>query len=347
MKKIKVPSMWGAFVIFIFFTIFTSSSILFGLVYFLYQSGSINDPDRHPLIPAGMFLLLSMLIATGLNIFVGKKVLQPLSAFSLAMMEVAKGNFRFRLNYDGRIEELNEMSSNFNTMVHELGNIETLRNDFVVTVSHEFKTPLASIEGYATILQSPELTTEERKDCTQMIIESTKQLAKLSSNILMISNLENREIITEKTKFRLDEQIRQSVLMLEPFWEGKKIDFNIDLDHLDYYGNEELLMQVWLNIIGNAIKFTPKNSEISISLKEHANALTITISDAGIGLSAEDQKHIFDKFYQADRSGYTDGNGLGLSLVKRIIDLCHGEIIVQSELGLGTSFTITLPVKGS
>ena len=344
MKKIKVPSMWGAFVLFIFFTIFTSSSILFGLVYFLLQSGWLTDSDRHPFVPAVMMLLMSMLLATGLNILVGKKVLKPLSAFSCAMVKVAKGDFLSRLNYGGRIEELNEMSSNFNTMVHDLGNIETLRNDFVVTVSHEFKTPLAAIEGYATILQNPELTAEELKNCTQMIIESTKQLAKLSSNILTLSNLENRGIITEKSEFRLDEQIRQSILLLESVWEEKKINFNIELDHTNYYSNEELLMQVWLNIVGNAIKFTPKNGEVSITLKEAPEILKVVITDSGIGISAEDQKHIFDKFYQADRSGYTDGNGLGLSLVKRIIDLCHGEISVQSELGSGTSFVIKLPV---
>ena len=344
MKKLRVPSMWVAFVIFIFFSIFTSSGILFGLVYLLYQSGGIPDSNHHPFLPGAMLLMMSMFLATGLNIFVGKRVLKPLSAFSRAMMEVAKGDFRFCLNYNGRIEELNKMSSDFNAMVNELSNIETLRNDFVVTVSHEFKTPLAAIEGYATILQNPELTDEERKNCTQMIVESTKQLTKLSSNILILSNLENREIITEKSEFRLDEQLRQAILLLEPVWEEKKINFSVELDHTNYYGNEELLMQVWLNLLGNAVKFTPKNGDISVSLQETPDALTIAITDTGVGMSADIQKHIFDKFYQGDNSGYTDGNGLGLSLVKRILDLCHGKISVRSETGVGTCFVIELPV---
>lgn len=343
MKKPKISSLWAAFAFFVGFIIFTSSFILFCLTYVMYQIGLISRAG--PMLPTFMLLVVSILIASAVNFVVGKKVLNPVTAFSRAMVDVSKGDFSVQLKYDGMVEELNEMSSTFNTMVHELGNIETLRSDFVVTVSHEFKTPLASIEGYATILQNPELTVEETKEYTQMIIESTKQLAKLSRNILMISSLENKEIITERTEFRLDEQIRQSVLMLEPIWEDKKIDLNIDLDHANYYSNEELLMQVWLNVIGNAIKFTPKNSEISIALKASPAELTITITDTGIGMSQEDQKHIFDKFYQADRSGYTDGNGLGLSLVKRIIDLCHGKISVESELGLGTSFVIVLPLK--
>jgi len=345
MKKIKLPSLWLGFVASVFLILLVSSLILFLIAVLLHQIGIISSIDPIQGIPIIIFLLLSLVIATSITTLIGKKILNPVSTFSQAMMDVAKGNFSVQLNYDGRIEEINEMSLNFNAMVHELGNIETLRNDFVVTVSHEFKTPLSSIEGYATILQNPKLTTEESKECTQMIIESTKQLTKLSSNILMISNLENREIITEKTEFRLDEQIRQSILMLEPLWEDKKINFNIDLDHAIYYSNNELLMQVWQNVIGNAIKFTPKNGEISIALKECPDQFIITISDTGIGMTPEVQKNIFNKFYQGDNSGYTDGNGLGLSLVKRIIDLCHGNIRVSSEIGLGTTFIITLPVE--
>ena len=346
MKRLRITSLWAAFAVFVFFIILTSSTILIAFTYVMVQNGLFSEPSRGPLFPVIMLALLSMIIATAINMIIGRKLLKPISAFSKAMIDVAKGDFSVRLKYNERVAELGEMTSNFNAMVHELGTIETLRSDFVVSVSHEFKTPLASIEGYATILQNPELTDGERSEYTQKIVESTKQLAKLSSNILMISNLENREIITEKAEFRLDEQIRQSVLMLEPIWDPKKINFDIELDHANYFGNEELLMQIWINIIGNAVKFTPKNGEISITLKKNQDDLVITVSDSGIGMSAEDQKHIFDKFYQADRSGYTDGNGLGLSLVKRIIDLCHGKISVHSELGSGTSFVISLPITG-
>ena len=345
MKRFRLPSLWTAFVGFIFTSILISAFILFVVTYFMIRLGLITSADRHPEAPLLMLLVLSTVIGSAISFVLGKQVFKPISNFSHAMTNVAKGDFSVKLSYDGRVQELNEMSANFNAMVHDLGNIETLRSDFVVTVSHEFKTPLASIEGYATILQNPELSAEEAKEYTGKIIESTKQLAKLSSNILMISNLENKEIITEKTEFRLDEQIRQAVLMLEPLWDSKKINLNIDLDHAIYFGNVELLMQVWQNVIGNAIKFTPKNGEITITLREGSGQITVTITDTGIGMAPEIQKHIFNKFYQGDTSGFTDGNGLGLSLVKRIIDLCRGNIHVTSEPGFGTTFAIGLPVE--
>jgi signal transduction histidine kinase len=345
MKKPKITSMWAAFAVFVFFIILTSSAIIFCIAYVMVQLGYLSKGGPNPLVPIAMFFVMSVLIATAVNFFVGKKVLKPISAFSKAMMDVAKGDFSVQLQYDGIVEELNEMSSNFNTMVHELGNIETLRSDFVVSVSHEFKAPLTSIEGYATIVQNPELTDEQKNECAQIIIESTKQLAKLSSNILMISDLENKEIITRKAEFRLDEQIRQAILLFEPIWGNKKIEFNIELNPACYYGNAELMMQIWINVIGNSIKFTPKNGEISIGLKDAPDHLQVIISDTGAGMSPEVQKHIFDKFYQADRSGSTDGNGLGLSLVKRIMDLCQGSIQVDSELDRGTTFILEFPKK--
>ena len=343
MKIFRFPSLWAAFAVFTFFIIVISSLILYALSSIGIHLGLLPSSGRGPAIPIIILMLVSITLANTISFIVGRQVLKPISAISHAMTDVAKGNFNVRLNYNGRVGEINEMSANFNAMVHDLGNIETLRSDFVVTVSHEYKTPLASIEGYATILQNPGLTREEIRDYARKIAESTKQLAKLSSNILMLSNLENREIVTEKTSFRLDEQIRQAVLILEPAWEDKKLNLNIDLDHAVFYGSEELLMQVWLNIIGNAVKFTPKNSDISIALKEKPEVLTVTIRDTGIGMPADVQKHIFDKFYQADRTGYTDGNGLGLSLVKRIVDLSRGNISISSEPGFGSSFTVTLP----
>lgn len=346
MKKIKITTLWTAFAFFVFFTILTSSVIMFGGTYMMIQ-GYLSEASlrQHatPILPISVLFCSSILTATAINLFLGKKVLKPISALSKAMMDVAKGDFNVQLKYSERVDELDEMTLNFNTMVKELGAIETLRSDFVVSVSHEFKTPLAAIEGYATILQNPTLQEEERTEYTQKIIESTKQLAKLSSNILMISNLENKGMLGEETEFQLDEQLRQAILLLQPAWEDKKINFNVELVHADYFSNEELLMQVWINLIGNAVKFTPKNGEITVALKISADFVEVTIADTGIGILPEDQKHVFDKFYQADRSRYTDGNGLGLSLVKKIIDLCHGQILLESSPELGTSFTVTLP----
>jgi signal transduction histidine kinase len=348
MKKMKLSSLWAAFAILVFFIIFISYIVLLIIYYLMFKirlSATLEMALSDP--PFMLFLLVSIVVTAMISFMAGKQVFGPITAMGHAMTHVAKGDFDVQLKYNGRVEELNKMLSDFNSMVQELGNIETLRSDFVASVSHEFKTPLASIEGYATILQNPDLTSDEIKEYARMIIGSTKQLAKLSSNILMISNLENKEILTEKTEFRLDEQIRQSVLLLEPLWEGKKINLNIELENAIYFGNEELLMQAWLNVIGNAVKFTPKNGDISITLKESSDHCTVTVKDTGQGMTPEVQKHIFDKFYQGDNSGYTDGNGLGLSLVKRIIDLCGGSICVYSDPGLGTTFLFRLPKTNS
>lgn len=346
MKKITFPSLWAAFVIFVFFNIIFSSLLVVFIVYIMAYWG-IADDIKSPKTFYTLLgvLMISVMIASPISYFIGRHIFKPINHISRAMTNVAKGDFSVRLNYRGAVKELENMSDNFNSMVHELGNMEALRNDFVVTISHEFKTPLAAIEGYATILRNPELTLEEYREFLQKITESIKQLAHLSSSILMISNLENKELITERKHFRLDEQIRQAVLLLEPLWAGKNLTLNIDLDHVMYFSNEDLLMQVWINLINNAVKFTPKNGEINILLKESVKEVQITVSDTGVGMTPEVQKYIFDKFYKEDRSGSIDGNGLGLALVKRIVDLSHGKISVQSEPGFGSSFTVTLPVS--
>lgn len=337
----KLPSLWIAFLAYGFFTILFSSTLLLFFIYFLSDLG-VDHEDR-PAISLFLLLAMSIVIASFISFFVGKKVFTPINAISHAMTTVAKGDFSIRLDYSGRVEELAEISDNFNSMVKELGNIEALRNDFVVTISHEFKTPLAAIEGYAAILRDHVLSEEESHEFFQKIIESIKQLSNLSSNVLMISNLENRGMITARRMFRLDEQIRCAVLMLEPLWEKNQVTLNIELDHAMFFGNEELLMHVWINLISNAIKFTPSNGEISILLKQTPKVLFVTVADTGIGIPHDLQTHIFDKFYKADRSG--EGNGLGLALVKRIVTLSRGTVKVESIPGLGSSFTISLPVK--
>lgn len=344
MRKITLPSLWAAFVIFVFFNIIFSSLLVILIIYIIAYLGIANDIKSPKAFSTLLgVLMFSVIIASTISYFIGKHVFKPINKISRAMMNVARGDFSVRLDYNGTVKELENMSANFNTMVHELGNMEALRNDFVVTVSHEFKTPLAAIEGYATILRNPELTLEEYREFLQKITESIKQLAHLSSSILMISNLENREVMTEKKRFRLDEQIRHAVLLLEPLWTSKNLTLNIDLDHVVYFSNEDLLMQVWINLINNAVKFTPKNGEINILLKESTQDITITVSDTGVGMTPEVQKYIFDKFFKEDRSGSIDGNGLGLALVKRIVDLSHGKISVESDPGLGSSFIVTLP----
>jgi len=289
-------------------------------------------------------LIISTLIATIISGIASKRILRPIRTLSKATEEVAKGNFSVKIGIP-KDYEFALLAKNFNKMVHELSSIETLRNDFVSNVSHEIKTPIASIQGFAKLIQDKNLDDDERSEFTDIIISESSRLSKLTSNILKLSKLENQEVITGKAEFALDEQIRCAILIMEPEWSEKGIDLDIDLDKVSIIGNEDLLQQVWLNIIGNAIKFTEKGGTIGIKLMNLQDKIAIKVSDNGVGMNEETRRHIFDKFYQGDKSHLSEGNGLGLSLVKRIIELCDGEIKVRSKLNYGTTFTIELPKK--
>lgn len=344
-KKKKYNSrLWIYFALIVFSIMLSTALIMTFVAYFLFQMGHLNKHNTNPLLPVTSLLFMSVIIGTSISLFVAKKILKPITNFSNATDEVAKGNFDIRIDEESPIEEIRDLSKNFNMMAHELSSIETLRNDFIVNVSHEFKTPIATIEGYATLLQDNNLSDTEHKEYSEMIIYSARQLNTLSSNILSLSKLENQEIILEKELYRLDEQIRQAIMMLEPDWGSKDLIFNINLIKTEYFGNESLLMQVWINLIGNAIKFTSHGGSIHIDLSEKDSYLIFEISDTGIGIDDSIINHIFDKFYQGDTTRKTDGNGLGLALVKRIIDLSDGSITVKSKVKEGTTFIIKLPI---
>jgi signal transduction histidine kinase len=289
-------------------------------------------------------LMISILIATIISGIASKRILRPIRTLSKATEEVAKGNFSVEIDIP-KDYEFALLTKNFNKMVHELSSIETLRNDFVSNVSHEIKTPLASIEGFARLVQDRNFNDDERSEFADIIISESSRLSKLTSNILKLSKLENQDIITEKVKFALDEQIRCSILIMEPEWSEKSIELDIDLDKVSITENEDLLQQVWLNIIGNAIKFTEVGGTIGIKLMNLQDKVIVKVSDTGIGINEETQRHIFEKFYQGDKSHLCEGNGLGLSLVKRIIQLCDGKIDVKSRINYGTTFTIELPKR--
>lgn len=287
--------------------------------------------------------LASVVISTGVSAVVGRKMLQPITELRKGMNKVAKGDLSIQMSEEHRVDEVKELFKDFNIMVTELGSIETLRNDFVSSVSHEFKTPIAIIQGYVQLLQTADLTEEEQAEFYQRIQEGMQQLSTLTNNILQLTKLENQTLDSEKRTFRIDEQIREAILFLRPKWEKEEISLNIQLMKATYYGKEELLYQVWLNLLDNAIKYSQKESVITISLVEKERHLVIEISDQGVGLTEEEIVRIFDKFYQADTSRKTQGNGLGLSLCQKIIDLHQGTIKVNSKKSIGTVFVITLP----
>ena len=291
-----------------------------------------------------VFAVVSVIVGMIFSRFAARRPIGTIVEISDATKEIAKGNFNVRLNEDIRVTEIQTMAHNFNLMTRELAATEMLRNDFVENVSHEFKTPLAAIEGYVTLLQRKELSEEKRKEYTERILFNTKRLSALTGNILLLSRLENQEIEIKKENYSLDEQLREIILMYEPQWSGKNLDLDIDLDPAVCCGNKDLLAQVWQNLIGNAVKFVADNGRIRVLLRQKESAIEVSVVDNGSGMTAEVMNRIYEKFYQGDTSRSSSGNGLGLTLAKRIVDLHGVTIQVSSKLGSGTTFTVTLPI---
>lgn len=341
----KPAKLWLYFAGLIFATVFTVF-ILISTTWILFYKFGFSDIDpRGFRTPIFLFLNGSLLLGGVIAVFVGKRIIFPIQNISKAFDALSHGDFTVKVPEDEKLEEIRDMAQRFNAMTYDLAHIETLRTDFVANVSHEFKTPLAAIEGYATLLQNPSLSREKQELYIGKILESSQKLSTLSSDILTLSKLENQEIVVGKTEFRLDEQLRRCILQLEAKWSAKGIEFDMDLPKQMYTSNEALLERVWSNILDNAIKHSPQQGSIHIRIDREASSLSVRIADEGDGMSEEVQKHIFEKFYQGDSSRKSEGNGLGLSLVHRIVELCHGSITVQSAPGQGATFTVTLPMQ--
>lgn len=292
-------------------------------------------------------LLISILSGAAIAVGLSKIFVSPMMKLGDAMRKVAGGDFTVRLDCTSKIRDVREVYGSFNTMVKELGNTETLQTDFVSNVSHEFKTPINAIEGYASLLQDSQLTDEQKNAYIDKIIFNTRRLSDLVGNILLLSKVNNQTISLKATTFRLDEQVRQSILALESKWEKKEIEFDIDLDEIEYTGYENLLSHVWLNLIDNAVKFSPQNGQIRIRLKQLAGSVTFSIWDNGLPIPEADIDRIFNKFYQGDNSHASEGNGLGLALVRKIVAAAHGTINVTSSEDAGTEFVVALPNSSS
>ncbi len=292
-------------------------------------------------------LLISILSGAAIAVGLSKIFVSPMMKLGDAMRKVAGGDFSVRLDCSSRIRDVREVYGSFNTMVKELGNTETLQTDFVSNVSHEFKTPINAIEGYASLLQDSQLTDEQKNVYIDKIIFNTRRLSDLVGNILLLSKVNNQTISLKASTFRLDEQVRQSILALESKWEKKEIEFDIDLDEIEYTGYENLLSHVWLNLIDNAVKFSPQNGQIRIRLKQLAGSVTFSIWDNGLPIPEADIDRIFNKFYQGDNSHASEGNGLGLALVRKIVAAAHGTINVTSSEDAGTEFVVALPSSSS
>ncbi len=289
-----------------------------------------------------VLLLTSVVIGMLVTQWMSRWVYKPTKKLRAAMERVADGDFKVRLEDRSSSKEIMEIYSGFNLMAHELEATETLQSDFVSNVSHEFKTPISAIEGYATLLQGSERLTPEEQEYVEKISFNTRRLSSLMSSILLLSKLENQQIPTNRQPYSLDEQIRQSIVGLEAAWEPREIEFDVELDRLNYTGNEAMMRHVWDNLLSNAIKFSPDCGTVRVTLRRQGTALVAAVEDSGPGIAAEAQKRIFDKFYQADSSHKAEGNGLGLALVKRILSLEDGSISVENLPAGGCQFTVTL-----
>lgn len=286
----------------------------------------------------------SLLIGALITVLISKNFLRPINTLSSAMKRVAGGDFTVKLNEDVSIAFVHQLNSDFNHMVHELNTVGTLRNDFVSNVSHEFKTPLAAIEGYAVLLQDESLSIEDRREYTERILFSSRRLSTLVANILAISKLDNETMPLPHSVYRIDEQIRRNILSLEPKWSAKNIEFELNMENIEFNAVESLMNHVFVNLIDNAIKFSPDGGMIYVSLAINDDTLNFTIANSGPAISDETMKHLFEKFYQGDTSHRSEGNGLGLALVKKIILLHDGSISARNTPDGLVEFDISMPV---
>lgn len=288
-------------------------------------------------------LLVGIFATFGLSIW----MLRPIKKLEAAMSKVADGDFSVRIHSSSSSREIQEIYAGFNLMAEELQSTEILQTDFVSNVSHEFKTPINAIEGYSMLLQGNDDLTEEQREYVEKILFNTKRLSTLTGSILLLSKIENQKIATNNTSIRLDEQILETIVTLEPLWEAKNVEFDVDMGNISYFGNEMLMYHVWSNLIANAIKFGPVGGTVKLRLYKNRDGNTVfTVTDRGEGLSEDAKKHIFDKFYQGDSSHKEEGNGLGLSLVKKILDLEGGSIYAENVPEGGCRFTVTLRGDG-
>ena len=344
-KRSKFYSLTFRIVSYMFILMLVTMTIAITLMAIFYYSGIVDSgtaPAISPVLLIIILILISSLIGWLLSVALYSLTFKDLNEFQTAMGKVAHGDFSVSLpeNDDGYMHDLN---CGFNAMVKSLKSIETLKTDFISDFSHEFKTPIASIYGFAKLLKKGGLTEEERLEYIDIIITESNRLTRLAQNTLFMSRLETHETVYEKKLYSLDEQLRKCALMFQSEMDAKNIDLSLSGESVQYYGNEDLVQQMWINLISNAIKFTPSGGTVEISVTETSNRVIVSVRDSGIGMNEQTKQKIFDKFWQGDSSRAVAGNGLGLSIVNKILQLTDGKIEVKSKENEGSEFIVTLP----
>lgn len=341
--RAKINSIWSFVTFFLLIAFVVTCNFLLFLN--LIDLGD-TKVENAAVVTFGNVLLLTTLFCT-LDAFRRTQTIsKPVKRIQSGIDRVMKGDFSARIAYIYGEDSGNEFDiiiTGLNKMIGELSGVETLRTDFIANVSHELKTPLAVMQNYGTLLQNPDLTEAQRIEYGRAITEQTRQLSNLITNILKLNKLENQQIYPDVAVFDLGEQLCECMLEFESLWEEKNINIQVDMDEaVEIEGDQELLRLVWNNLLSNALKFTDAGGTVSLLLRGDEQFAYVEVKDSGCGMSGETGKNIFKKFYQGDTSRATKGNGLGLALVKRVIDICGGEISVSSQLGEGSTFTVKL-----
>ena len=342
MKKNSGFSFLG---VLIFFLTFAFSATVIMFAYAIVDEKTNGDIKMIALVMLLVILFLSVLCSAIDILRRHLMVDKPTEKILQATEKIANGDFSVRLTPHrryGKYDQYDEIMENINTLAEALGKSEMLNADFIANVSHELKTPLAVIQNYAAALQTKNLDEQTRMAYAATLQSASIRLATLVANILKLNKLENQKILPEKTTFRLDEQLTQSVLLFEEQIEQKNLTLSCTLEEIQIFSAEELLEIVWNNLLSNAVKFTNDGGMVGLTLKKAGKNVVVEVSDTGCGISPETGKRIFDKFYQGDTSHASQGNGLGLALVKKVIHVLGGEISVHSEIGKGSTFIVTL-----
>lgn len=334
-----------------FLVIFAAILFTCGNYHIIYITYLETQPDKQttfPFVMFGVLLTVSLVGAFLVGIFKNVYFDKPTRTIANAAKKVTEGDSSVRIpphRKDGKKDHIEVLIEDFNTMAEELTTIETLKTDFIANVSHEIKTPLSVIQSYATAIQDDRLSSEDRHDYGKTIVEASKRLTELVTNILKLNKLENGEILPVSEPYALDEQLRECVLNYEELWDKKNITLvGEDIEEVIVNHDRTFLELVWNNLISNAIKFTEQGGRVTLTLKKENGCAVVQIKDTGCGMNEETAAHVFDRFYQGDTSHSTEGNGLGLALVKKVIALTHGEISVKSRINEGSTITVKLKI---
>lgn len=336
-KKIRLSFLLALMV---FLIMLLSSVLTIVGMHILYSAGILQE-NRFWRVPIIISVLASILIGIVMAFAISYLPMKSIRKMMNAIHEIAKGNYEVRIHIK-KPEELKELAESINQMAEEIGSVEMLRSDFINNFSHEFKTPIVSIRGFAKLLKCQDLTDEEREEYLGIIVAESERLSTLSTNVLELTKLEKQAILSGQKTYNISEQIRLVVALFDRKWSSRHIEISVEEREATVYGNEEMLQQVWINLLDNAIKFSPDYGLIEISIEDVEDGVFVRIKDQGSGMDEHTAKHIFDKFYQGDTSHTMQGNGLGLTIVARIIKLHQGEICVEKTGEDGTCFAVHL-----